>query len=116
MEVTTEAITEAAREAATGRPPSPQTVWPVTRAGVVQNTRREPKKHGVVCPRSAPFFTGGACASQQLWLFVAPPCLFQQQPPNLPVERASSSDAALYGAAELATHGAAVDEQPPLPD
>jgi hypothetical protein len=43
MEVTTEAITEAAREAATGRPPSPQTVWAVTRAGVVQNTRREPE-------------------------------------------------------------------------
>jgi hypothetical protein len=56
MEVTTEAITEAAREAATGRPPSPQTVWAVTRAGVVQNTRREPKKTRCGLPSIGPFF------------------------------------------------------------
>ena len=115
MEVTTEAITEAAREAATGRPPSPQTVWAVTRAGVVQNTRREPKKHGLVCPRSALFLPAALVLRSSCGSSSPPPCLFQQ-PPNLPVERASLSDAALYGAAQLATHGAAVDEQPPLPD
>ena len=114
MEVTTEAITEAAREAATGRPPSPQTVWAVTRAGVVQNTRREPEKHGLVCPRSALFLPAAlvlrsSCGSSS----PRHACFSSLQTCQL---SAPVHHAALYGAAELATHGAAVDEQPPLPD
>jgi hypothetical protein len=90
MEVTTEAITEAAREAATGRPPSPQTVWAVTRAGVVQNTRREPENTVWFALDRRFFYRRRLCFEAVVALRRPPPCLFQQ-PPNLPVERASSS-------------------------